>query len=178
MWNIAPFDSSFFSQFLCVGDISVVRNGEVAFCVFYAYRLSVLGSIIAGSRVSYVTDGDLALQMSQIVVVEYLAYKSEIFDQSDLSVLVYCDTRGFLSSVLKSEETEIDLVCDISDIRFVVYSENAALFFDVIRHNRTYLLIYFQNQFYYIKYRLYNQILDTKNLDFSTNFGKSFRAYA
>ena len=124
----------FFSQFFCVGNISVVGYRKISFRVFHAYRLRVFGSVVARSGISDVPYCYFALQMSEVIVVENFAYQTEVFDKGNFSVAVDCDARRFLSAVLKRKKSEVDLICYVADIGLIVYSENTALFFDVIRH--------------------------------------------
>ena len=69
----------FFAQFVCVADISVMRDRQRAFVIFGAKRLRVFLRIAARGRVSYVTDRDVAVHGNHRRILEHIADEPEAF---------------------------------------------------------------------------------------------------
>ena len=92
------------AQLVGVGQVAVVREGEVAELGAFEQRLRVDDDRRAGRRVARVADRDVAAQLAEDVFVEDRAEQAHLFVRADRSAVGGGDAGGFLAAMLQRVE--------------------------------------------------------------------------
>ena len=84
-------------------------------------------SVLTGRTALAVCDRTCALQCRQCNFIKDIGNQTHSLVNEESTVIVYCDTCTFLSSVLQGENAVISIFCDVIRLTFdVIRSENSA----------------------------------------------------
>ena len=98
--------------------------------VFETHRLGIGQPRAARGAVPRVTDGDVAAQLGDVVLVEDLRHKAHLLVHVDVASVTDGDPRRLLTAVLQRVEPEIREVGDV--LAGVEDAEDAAFFMQVL----------------------------------------------
>ena len=122
------------TQLVRIDEIAVVRYRHVSFKVIDDDGLGVFALIQPRSAVTDVAYGDFAAaQFFQNFGRKYVVYQTFILISRKNSVVVYDNSRRFLSAVLQSEQGIIRCFCHLRSFA-AEYTENAAFFMNFTVH--------------------------------------------
>ena len=122
------------ANFIRIDEIAVMRNRKISLNMPDNNGLNVIHILSAGCGISYMTYRNIALTESvKSLLCKNIGHQTVALKMSKYSVIIYRNAATFLSSMLKSIESEVNILGYIAGFRHK-YTENSALLMNTVKH--------------------------------------------
>jgi hypothetical protein len=119
------------AQLVRIGDVAVMRDGNLPPLAAHQNRLGIRESRGAGGAVSHVPDARKSLKFVYIVFPEERRYKPHGFADTDLVAIGYGKASAFLTPVLQCVKSHSNVT---DDVIAIIYTDNTAFLVQFVEH--------------------------------------------
>ena len=103
-----------FGQLARIGEVAVVRKAQTIGGIDVE-GLRVVRTVAAGSRVTYMADPDVALQLEHVLLLKDVAHQTRVLAHEQLAVFAGHDAGRILAAMLQYRQRVIDPLIDCID---------------------------------------------------------------